>query len=264
MFEKKKVWVGVGSVLATTMAASTANAAPWTQPNAAPASFMAAPMAEGEMAAPEIDLSTNDTAFLAQLGFIRGHLWVGMKLYEEGHIEMAKTHMKHPGDELYAGLTEAFNDRGQPGFADELEALADSVINDNSKDVVMNNYKVLLDAISAHEPIADMTAKSVLLSVATMLMATADEYAVGIQEGKVAQVHEYQDALGFKEIALNRLERINSEEAEKASSAIDETRNVLKSLTDLWPTITPEGELQGDASKIYGAASRIELEARSI
>lgn len=264
MFEKKKVWVGVGSVLATTMAASTVNATPLTQPNAAPAAFMAAPMAEGEMVAPEIDLSTNDTAFLAQLGFIRGHLWVGMQLYEKGHIKMAKTHMKHPGNELYSGLTEAFEDRGQPGFANELEALADSVVNDGSKDVVNNNYKVLLDAISAHEPIADMTAKGVLLSVATMLMATADEYAVGIKEGNVVQVHEYQDSLGFREIAQNRLARISEAEAQKAADAISETQQVLDSLNELWPSLTPEGKLKGDASKIYGAASRVELEARSI
>ena len=58
MFEKKKVWLGVGSVLATTVAASQVSATALTQPGAAPTMFMAAPMAEGEMAAPEIDLNT--------------------------------------------------------------------------------------------------------------------------------------------------------------------------------------------------------------
>jgi len=264
MFEKKKVWLGVGSVLATTVAASQVSATVLTQPSAAPTMFMAAPMAEGEMAAPEIDLNTNDTAFLAQLGFIRGHLWVGMKLYEQGHIEMAKTHMKHPGDELYSGLTEAFEARGLPGFAEPLNTLAESVINDQSKDVVMNNYNELRDAISANEPIDNMLAKDVILSISSMLMVAADEYAVGIQNGEVANVHEYQDALGFKEIALDRLNRINDAEAHKAQDAINETRQVINNLNNLWPTTTPEGKVDGEPSKIYGAASRIELEARSI
>ncbi|QZN89942.1 hypothetical protein [Idiomarina abyssalis] len=264
MFEKKKVWLGVGSVLATTVAASQVSATALTQPSAAPTMFMAAPMAEGEMAAPEIDLNTNDTAFLAQLGFIRGHLWVGMKLYEQGHIEMAKTHMKHPGDELYSGLTEAFEARGLPGFAEPLNTLAESVINDQSKDVVMNNYNELRDAISANEPIDNMLAKDVILSISSMLMVAADEYAVGIQNGEVANVHEYQDALGFKEIALDRLNRINDAEAHKAQDAINETRQVINNLNNLWPTTTPEAKVDGEPSKIYGAASRIELEARSI
>lgn len=264
MIEKKKVWMGVSSALATTLIASPIAATPLTQPHAAPSLLMAAPMAEGEMAAPEIDLTTNDTAFLTQLGFIRGHLWVGMTLYEQGHLDMAKTHMKHPGDELYNGLIEAFDARNLPGFAEPLEALADSVLNDKDSSTVQQRYSALLDAISANEPIANMSAKDVILSVSSMLMVAADEYAIGIQDGHVANVHEYQDALGFKEIALNRLNRINEQEAQQADEAITETRNVLNNLEALWPTTTPEGDIKGKPSRIYGAASRIELEARSL
>lgn len=264
MIETKKVWIGVGSALATTLAAAPIAATPLTQPHATPAMMMAAPMAEGEMAAPEIDLTTDDTAFLTQLGFIRGHLWVGMKLYEQGHIDMAKTHMKHPGDELYNGLIEAFEARNLPGFAEPLEALASSVLNDKDASTVQQHYNTLLDAITANEPVASMSAKDVILSVSSMLMVAADEYAMGIQQGQVANVHEYQDALGFKEIALNRLNRINESEAQQASEAITETRNVLNDLEALWPTTTPEGKIEGKPSRIYGAASRIELEARSL
>jgi len=107
-------------------------------------------------------------------------------------------------------------------------------------------------------------AKDVILSISSMLMVAADEYAVGIQNGEVANVHEYQDALGFKEIALDRLNRINDAEAHKAQDAINETRQVINNLNNLWPTTTPEAKVDGEPSKIYGAASRIELEARSI
>ena len=171
-----------------------------------------------------------------------------MKLYEQGHIEMLKL-MKHPGDELYSGLTEAFEARGLPGFAEPLNTLAESVINDKNEGTVMSNYKALLDSISANEPIADMSAKDVILSVSSMLMVAADEYAIGIQNGEVTNVHEYQDAMGFKEIALERLNRINDKEAEKAEEAISETRKVISNLENLWPTTTPEGEFEGDLVK---------------
>lgn len=270
MFEKRKVWVGVGSALASSLVVTSASA---DQPASVyPATTMVAPgpMMEGEggegegEGAVSVNLAENDAQFLAQLGLIRGHLWVGMTLYEQGHIEMAKTHMKHPGDELYAGLVSAFEARGLPGFADELQALADAVNNDNSRAVVENAYSALKQAISVNEPVAEMTAGDVLKSISSMLITAADEYAIGINEGKVVNVHEYQDAYGFQQIALARLEAISAAEQQRGEAAIAETRRIIEGLTALWPTTTPEGMVEGDASRIYGAASRIELEANSI
>ena len=44
---------------------------------------------------------------LTQLSLIRGHLFVGMELYRQGAVDHAKTHMKHPQDEIYASLRPA-------------------------------------------------------------------------------------------------------------------------------------------------------------
>lgn len=270
MNEKRKVWLGVGSALASTFVAGQAVAdAPI---NHSPATAMVAPgpMMEGEggegegEGAVSVNLAENDAQFLAQLGLIRGHLWVGMKLYQQGHIDMAKTHMKHPGDELYAGLVSAFDARGLPGFGDELQALADAVNNDNSADVVNNAYAALQRAIGVNEPVADMTAEQVLKSISSMLITAADEYAIGITNGNVSNVHEYQDAYGFQQITLARLDAISPAEQQSAANAIAETRRIIEGLTALWPTTTPEGQVEGDASRIYGAASRIELEANSL
>lgn len=263
MLEKRKVWAGVGSALATSLTMSQATAVPMpvAQPNTA--LYAPGPMQEGE-ATVSVDLATHDPQFLAQLGLIRGHLWVGMKLYDEGHKAMAKTHMKHPGDELYAGLVNAFNERGLPGFGEELTALADAVNNDQPEEQVHAAYQALKEAISANEPIAQMSAKEVLLSISSMLITSADEYAVGIQDKQVAMVHEYQDAYGFQQIALARLDAISPSEAEKAKAEIAKTRQLINDLAPLWPTTTPEGTVEGDASAIYGTASRIELEANDI
>lgn len=270
MNENRKVWLGVGSALVSSLVAGQAAADAPTHYAPATAMFAAGPMMEGEGGEGEgegavaVNLAENDAQFLAQLGLIRGHLWVGMKLYEQGHIAMAKTHMKHPGDELYAGLVSAFEARGLPGFADELEALADAVNQDNSADTVHDAYRALKYAISVNEPVASMSTAEVLKSISSMLITAADEYAIGINEGQVTNVHEYQDAYGFQQITLARLDAINEAEQQAAQAAIAETRRIIEGLTTLWPTTTPEGTVEGDASRIYGAASRIELEANSI
>lgn len=270
MSEKRKHWSATmiaSSVVGALSVTGTAFAAP-VQPavEAASGHYLAAPqaMGEAEMVSATIDLNTNDAAFLAQLGLIRGHLWVGMKLYEQGHIAMAKTHMKHPGDELYAGLESAFSARNLPGFATELTALANAVNNDAPKTEIQTAYTELKQAIAANEPVAQMSAKALFLSIASMLSVAGEEYAIGIKSGEVANVHEYQDALGFTEIVLERLDNLNSEQQQQAAAEINQVRERIIGLRELWPTTTPSGRLSGDASAIYGAAAEIELTALSM
>lgn len=66
-------------------------------------------------------------AILTALGLVEGHLWVGLATYRASQAEEAKTHMKHPGDELYADLEPLLTAQGLPGFAEELTALAEAV-----------------------------------------------------------------------------------------------------------------------------------------
>lgn len=266
MIEKRKLWQHTPALLATTVATTLGMASAHALPVAPQTAPMVAMQASGEaeMVDASIDLRTNDAEYLAQLGLIRGHLWVGMKLYEQGHMHMAKTHMKHPGDELYSGLEAAFEARDLPGFAEPLSALADSVNNDADSDTVMANYEALKEAISKNEPIAEMTAREVMLSVASMLSTAAEEYAIGIKAGEVSNVHEYQDALGFTEIVLARLDALSDEQKAEAEAELKEAQTLITELRPMWPTTTPSGKLEGDASKIYGVAAEIELTARSL
>lgn len=216
---------------------------------------------EGGEGGTNIDLAKDNAAYLAQLGLIRGHLWVGYKLYQEGHIDMAKTHMKHPEDELYAGMEPVFKARQVDGFAQELQMLADAV-NDEKGDAAVNKaYQALQNQIAKSERIEDKSARDVLISISLMIRTAADEYAIGVKNGDVVNVHEYQDAYGFTEIAIERLDSINGEQQQLAAKDIENTRQWLLELRDLWPTVNPQGKLEGDASHLYGAAARIELAA---
>lgn len=268
MFEKRKVWASVGTaLLATTAATSVAAQANSELDSVAIApthiSYAAVTQAgagegEGQTSA---DLRTDDAAYLARLGLIRGHLWVGMKLYREGHMAMAKTHMKHPKDELYAGLEPIFKAREVGGFADELATLADAVNNEKGDEAVEAAYATLLDAIDASEGLEDKTAKAALVSISQMIRTAADEYAIGVKQGEVVNVHEYQDAYGFTEIGIERLEGLSVAQKKQAAGDIEKTKTLLLELRTQWPTVNPQGNVEGDAANLYGAAARIELTA---
>lgn len=276
MYEKRKIWLGVSSALLATTVASTdleanSDVSAHTQLNAGISSvalLSAGEGGEGEGGEGEggeggtnIDLAKDNAAYLAQLGLIRGHLWVGYKLYQEGHIDMAKTHMKHPEDELYAGMEPVFKARQVDGFAQELQMLADAVNDEKGDAAVKKAYQALQNQIAKSERIEDKSARDVLISISLMIRTAADEYAIGVKNGDVVNVHEYQDAYGFTEIAIERLDSISSEQQKQAAKDIENTRQWLLELRDLWPTVNPQGKLEGDASHLYGAAARIELAA---
>ncbi len=276
MYEKRKIWLGVSSaLLATTVASVDVEAkndisayAPLNAGINSVAVLSAGEGGEGEGGEGEggegganIDLAKDNAAYLAQLGLIRGHLWVGYKLYQEGHIDMAKTHMKHPEDELYAGMEPVFKARQVDGFAKELQTLADAVIGEKGDAAIKKAYQALQNQIAKSERIEEKSARDVLISISLMVRTAADEYAIGVKNGDVVNVHEYQDAYGFTEIAIERLDSINSEQQQLAAKDIENTRQWLLELRDLWPTVDPQGKLEGDASHLYGAAARIELAA---
>jgi len=202
-------------------------------------------------------LSMDDLAFLGQLDLINGHLLVGMRLLAQGQVAAARTHMKHPGDELYSQLENAFANRDLPGFANELESLSNAVDNASDTDQA---YQDLQEAISTHAAaINNAGSSTMLLQRATRLLRTAaDEYAIGVVGGEVSNVHEYQDAWGFTDYARQLLQSADDDAARERAVGL------LNDLRPLWPGLMPPPQISGDASQIYGAAARMELLAASL
>ena len=200
-----------------------------------------------------------DDQYLTHIGLVKGHLFVGVELYKKEYFENAKRHMKHPKSELYAGLIPTFKAKNANGFANELETLALSVENNEALDIVSMNYKNLLDVISQNEKYVDSksnTFENKVLLVKSLLEIAAEEYAIGIVDGNIANKFEYQDALGFTTVAKNILKNANS-----LSSSEDVKRNkiieIIESLSPLWPSLVPTEKINGDAVKILTAVSKI-------
>ncbi len=216
---------------------------------------------EGEGSTSDIDLATNDRAYLTQLALMRGHLLVGVELYRQGDSEAAITHMKHPESELYAQIAPAFGARGVDGFADELSALANAVESGAEQSEVEAAYTALIDAIGDCERAVKAeasTAGARLLLAADTVRVAADEYAIGVVDGKLANAHEYQDAYGFVQTARTILNAADTT-GPTEQVALEQAAQTLSDLSDMWPAITPPDDLPFDSARIYGAAARVEI-----
>jgi len=279
MIERKKIWLGISAALMAGNAAQVSADAiesPGELSGRVDAAYQSSGSAiqtggagdgdgesqgEGEAGVP--DLAADDVAFLKRLGLIRGHLYVGQKLYREGRVDMARTHIKHPRDELYAGLVPAINARGASSFDQALSGLAEALESDAGIEAVETAWETLDESIREIETSVDATTAQQLLAVARMSRTAAEEYAIGVVNGRLDNAHEYQDAWGFVQVARLRLDRLSGANDDEIR-AIERAGKALADLNRLWPGLAPEGMVDGDASLLHGAAARIELAARSL
>ena len=201
----------------------------------------------------------NDNEYLTNINLMKGHLWVGFELYKASNLDNAKKHMKHPKSELYGGMVPTFEAKGAPGFASELKSLASSVENEEPLKTIHNHYQILFKAINNNEKFISESSDSInkkIELVISLLQIAADEYAVGIVNGKVENKYEYQDALGFTTMAKNILEDITTEkvtEKERLSKII----GILDTLASLWPELVPGLNVNADAKTILDAIVEI-------
>ena len=148
------------------------------------------------------ELVTDSVSYIYELSLIRGHLWVAERLSMTGYLDHAAMHAKHPEDEIYSDLVEVFDAKGLPGFASELSTFSNAVVSGNKK-AIEQDYMTLVDAVKRSYGSVELSTREVLELVNRLISQAAREYAVGIIDGQVNNVHEYQDARGFIEIAMD-------------------------------------------------------------
>ena len=202
-----------------------------------------------------------DANYLFQLGLMRGHLLAAHALYAIGEGEMARTHSKHPADELYAGLEAEFAARGATPFAAQLEAHADAMTSGTTADVDAA-YAAVLPAIAATEAAVEDTSANLKARVIVLLLReAADEYAIGIVDGQLENAHEYQDAYGFTQVALQLARAEHARLAQWEGEDRQTFRRIataIQALGDMWPTLVPPPRLQQHAARIHSAAAEVE------
>ncbi len=261
MLKRKKLWISVGIATLSTNALVACSPETVQHTAVTQAATTTAQEGEGEGAAPEVNITTDDLAYLTQLGLVRGHLYVGYQLYMDGHLEHAKTHMKHPESELYSDLIPAFDTRGTKGFASELSQLAKAVNQDLGADKVTHAYHQLTRAIEHNEQAIQArnhTPAERLKLAAALLRVAGEEYALAVVDGKMENAHEYQDALGFSTISHHIINQLSDDNTQQKANAL------IESILPLWPSLIPPATLDTDAGQIYGVAAKMDLLAASL
>jgi hypothetical protein len=195
------------------------------------------------------------TALLVALGLVEGHIRAGAALYAMGEQAMAASHMKHPGDEIYADLVPMLEAAGAEGFAVELEALAAAVESGAEQPAVTDAEAAVVRRIESARGASGASPYERARAIEALVRTAAEEYAIGIVDGQVANLHEYQDAWGFVQVAKEQAARLADADPEVAA-ALGEA---LAATDALFPGLAPQGTVDGDAGILLGAAARIEL-----
>lgn len=207
------------------------------------------------------DPGANDAAFLTLLGLVEGHLRAGIELYRDDAADMAKTHMKHPSDELYADLEPALAARDLDGFAGELERLAVAVEGGQPVAEADAAFEAALQAIERTRAAANGDLAARLAAVTGLVRTAAEEYEIGVTDGRISDPHEYQDAWGFVQAAKAQMAGLDEADRQRMGQGYDEITAELDALDEAWPAVVPPDSVTTDASLLYAAAARIEIAA---
>lgn len=228
------------------------------------------PEAEGESEGGNSD-GADDVTFLRDLGFMTGHMRAGMALFQDGDVKAARTHMGHPIKEKFGAVEERLEDIGKADLRADIEALAAATEEGTDPARVRALFDTVIDKVGSARTAAldeaasgTASARTRLLSLAELTRIAAEEYAVGVEGGRIANLHEYQDSWGF----------LRTVEAEAAELAQDGNAEVAKAATRIAALVSEldaaYGDLQGqgdmtmDASLLHGAAARMELAALAV
>jgi hypothetical protein len=206
------------------------------------------------------------TDYAIKLSLIEGHLWVANELVIQGHLTMGSKHSKHPAQEVYEELTPLFKKINSIGFADELQRMA-THLNDQEIEEFRSVYLEVVSAIKAVYPLMALTVAQELEISVGLLEQARLEYAVGVLDGDVLDLQEYQDAWGFTNIAEKRLRSLEGKtQSQLAQRELHNLKAYFANAYQLWPSLIgnapitsrsePLAELIVKLKEVQGSYSR--------
>ena len=151
-------------------------------------------------------VSLNDTNvdFATNIEFIKGHLYAAISNKQIGNNELVQTHSYHPITEIYTLIRDQLSstdNRLNNTLINSLNNLTSIVYTSSPAEFIdsASSVKNLLDnAIIKVIPENEIADIKFNMSILINLLKTAEsEYDIGIENGTITNIAEYQDALGF-------------------------------------------------------------------
>ena len=118
----------------------------------------------------------------------------------QNQFELAKRHSKHPSEEIYTELLPYFKAIESRGFSEELSRLSNLFDTNNTVNFPAA-YSATKQRIDRHFDELPLTDDGKRVIVFKLLSQALVEFEVGVLDGVVTDLQEYQDARGFIEIA---------------------------------------------------------------
>ena len=201
-----------------------------------------------------------DADFLEKLGLLEGHLLIGRRLLEAKQSRLAVPHFSHPIRELYTWLEPRLIARRAPQFERELdvmEAYADAG-NTGVDGAFATAWDALMPKLRATRatvaPAHRASPRFMVDHIALMAFDVSDDYGESIERGRIVNVIEYHDSMGYLMYATG----LAKAEAARpgAAPAWTEVVGVLDELHDkVYPDLMPPSR---PPMSIYNVRSRYE------
>lgn len=274
----KRVWLGVGAAALIGTGAGLSATATVAQDHTSHSEKLKG--AAGEAATPPPRAATGDAGeageagggesltprvkFLRDVGLVRGHLYVGNELVQQGRWDDALPHFHHPIEELYEGIAPVLRKRKNRQFDAQLKALAQTV-KAKTPAAYAAAMKVVDERMAAvekgtlHEWGPRPSVQ--LRTIVAMLRSAASEYKQAIADGRIAKPVEYQDSRGFVWYGAQLLDRLAPELERQDKEALQQLRAAYATLQQAWPAPLPPLTPVKDAGDVSANVSAVELAA---
>ena len=186
-----------------------------------------------------------------RVAFMSGHVEAGLALYRAGAPDQAAKHLLHPVSETHQAERAGID---ALGFQQELFLTVSKALEEGRPAAEIEPQ---LAAAEANMALMQNNAGGAPVEVIGFLMDTVvEEYQIGVTDGIITDLGEYQDAFGFTVVALDIVERMDA--AEKGV-----LKSELKALLALWPeggpladaTPTAAGVVVAHVAKVRSALS---------
>ena len=149
-------------------------------------------------------INTTNVDFATNVEFIKGHLSAAISNKQAGNNELTQTHTFHPINEIYTlirdQLSSADNELNKT-LIDSLNNLTSIAFTSqpaefvDSATFVKNQFDKALVTVIPENEIANI--KFNMSTLINLLKTAAAEYEIGIDNGTITNIAEYQDAQGF-------------------------------------------------------------------